>query len=147
MILIFIPLYIVVTLAIGFWASKRIRTTTDYMLAGRGLSTCFVGVTIFATWFGSSYLMGNPSYFMTNGFSSFVALIISGGICLTVVGYFYAKRLYQMNIAPVGDFLHSLQQKNENHYFGHHHLYLSTLDRGPVCGASLSVSIGSRYSS
>lgn len=104
MILVFIPLYIVITLAIGFWASKRIKTTKDYMLAGKGLSTSFVGVTIFATWFGSSYIMGNPSYFVTDGFSSFVALIISGGLCLTLVGYFYAKKLYQMNIVTVSDF-------------------------------------------
>jgi len=104
MIAIFIPLYIVITLAIGFWASKRVKTTTDFTLAGKSLSTSFVGVTIFATWFGSSFVMGNPSYFVTNGISSFVALIISGFICLLLVGYFYAKKLYQMNIVTLGDF-------------------------------------------
>lgn len=104
MIAIFIPLYIVVTLAIGFWASKRVKTSTDYTLAGKSLSTSFVGVTIFATWFGSSYVMGNPSYFVTNGFSSFVALIVSGLICMMLVGYFYARKLYKMNIVTIGDF-------------------------------------------
>lgn len=101
---IFIPFYIAITLAIGFWASKRVKTTTDFMLAGKSLSTSFVGVTIFATWFGSSFVMGNPSYFVTNGISSFVTLIVSGFICLLLVGYFYAKRLYKMNIVTVGDF-------------------------------------------
>lgn len=104
MIAIFIPIYILITLAIGFWASKRIKTSTDFTLAGKSLSTSFVGVTIFATWFGSSYVMGNPSYFVTNGISSFVALIVAGFICLILVGYFYAKKLYQMNIVTVGDF-------------------------------------------
>lgn len=63
MIAIFIALYIAITLAIGFWASKRINTTKDYMLAGRGLSTSFVGVTIFTTWFGlqrfKNYVLSN----------------------------------------------------------------------------------------
>jgi len=93
-----------VTLAIGFWASKRIKTSTDFTLAGKSLSTSFVGVTIFATWFGSSYIMGNPSYFVTNGISSYVALIGSIAACLVLVGYFYAKRLYKLNIVTVGDF-------------------------------------------
>ena len=104
MIAVFIPFYIVITLAIGFWASKRIKTTTDFTLAGKSLSTSFVGVTIFATWFGSSNVMGTPSYFVTNGISYFVALIISAAFCLVLVGYFYAKKLYKMNIVTVGDF-------------------------------------------
>ena len=104
MIAIFIPFYIVITLAIGFWASKRVKTSTDFTLAGKSLSTSFVGVTIFATWFGSSFVMGNPSYFVTNGISSFVALIVSASICLVLIAYFYAKKLYKMNIVTVADF-------------------------------------------
>jgi len=104
MIAIFIPLYIAVTLVIGFWASKRVKTSTDFTLAGKSLSTSFVGVTIFATWFGSSYVMGNPSYFVTNGISSYVSLIVAGGICLLLIGYFYAKKLFKMNIVTVSDF-------------------------------------------
>jgi SSS family transporter len=93
-----------VTLAIGFWASKRIKTSTDFTLAGKSLSASFVGVTIFATWFGSSYIMGNPGYFVTNGISSYVALIVSTTACLVLVGYFYSKKLYELNIVTVGDF-------------------------------------------
>lgn len=104
MIAVFIPLYIIITITIGFLASKRVKTTTDFTLAGKSLSTSFVGVTIFATWFGSSFVMGNPSYFVTNGISSFVSLIISGFVCLLLVGYFYARKLYEMNIVTVGDF-------------------------------------------
>ena len=100
----FIPIYILVTLAIGFWASKRIKTSSDFTLAGKSLSTSFVGVTLFATWFGSSQIMGNPGHFVENGFTSFVTLILTSGICLGAVGYFYTARLYRMNIVTVGDF-------------------------------------------
>ena len=48
--------------------------------------------------------MGNPSYFVTNGISSYVALIGSTAVCLVLVGYFYSKKLYELNIVTVGDF-------------------------------------------
>ncbi len=92
------------TLGIGFWASKRIKTSGDFTLAGKNLTTSFVAVTLFATWFGSSQIMGNPGYFIQDGFSSYVTLILSGGICLFIVGQFYARKLYRMNIVTVNDF-------------------------------------------
>jgi SSS family transporter len=104
MLLYFIPLYIAITLAIGFWASKKIKSSSDFMLAGKSLSTSFVGVTLFATWFGSSYIMGNPGHFVENGFTSFITLIFTNAICLGLVGYFYTRRLYRMNIITVSDF-------------------------------------------
>lgn len=104
MISFFIIIYLLATLGIGFWASKRIKTSNDFTLAGKSLSTSLVGVTLFATWFGSSAIMGNPSYFIKNGFSSYVALIVSSGICLLIVGQFYARKLYRMNIVTINDF-------------------------------------------
>ncbi len=104
MLVIFIPLYLAVTLAIGFWASTRIKTTDDFTLAGKSLSTSFVGVTLFATWFGSSQIMGNPGHFVENGFISFVTLVLTNGICLGIVGFFYTKKLYELNIVTIGDF-------------------------------------------
>lgn len=104
MLTIFILLCIGLTLAIGFWASSKIKTSQDFMLAGKSLSTPFVGVTLFAIWFGSNHIMGNPEYFVSNGFSSFFSLVISGGIVLLTVGVFYARRMYRLNIVTVGDF-------------------------------------------
>jgi SSS family transporter len=104
MLAIFIPIYLAITLAIGFWASRRIKTTDDFTLAGKSLSTSFVGVTLFATWFGANQIMGNPGYFVENGFSSFITLVLSGCVCLFLVGAFYARKLYRLNIITVGDF-------------------------------------------
>jgi SSS family transporter len=104
MLTAFILGYLALTLIIGFWVSRRIKTSTDFTLAGRGLGTFLVGFTLFATWFGSSSIMGNPGYFAENGFSSFVTLTLTSFICLTIVGIFYAKKLYEMNIVTIGDF-------------------------------------------
>ena len=60
-------LYIALTLAIGFWASKRVKTTSDFTLAGKSLPMALVGVTIFATWFGPELIMGVPGRFVEQG--------------------------------------------------------------------------------
>ena len=96
MLSLFIVIYIAVTLAIGYWASQKIRTSGDFTLAGKSLSAPFVGVTLFATWFGSNHIMGNPGYFVEGGFSSFFSLIIPGGLALFTVGRFYARKLYKV---------------------------------------------------
>lgn len=104
MIGFFIIFYLLITLGIGFWASRRIKTSGDFTLAGKSLSTLLVGVTLFATWFGSSQIMGNPGYFIKDGFISYVTLTLSGGICLFIVGQFFARKLYRMNIVTISDF-------------------------------------------
>lgn len=104
MINFFIIFYLLITLGIGFWASKRIKTSSDFALAGKSLSTSLVGVTLFATWFGSSQIMGNPGYFIVDGFSSYITLTLAGGFCLFIVGQFYARKLYRMNIVTINDF-------------------------------------------
>lgn len=104
MVYIFIPFYISINLLIGFWASKRVKNTSDFTLAGKNLSSAFVGVTLFATWFGSSQIMGNPSYFVMDGFSAFMTLCVAGGLCFAIVGLLYARKLYRLNLVTVGDF-------------------------------------------
>ncbi len=104
MINVFIIGYLCITLGIGFWASRKIKSSSDFALAGKSLSTPLVAVTLFATWFGSTQIMGNPGYFITDGFSSYVSLILTGGICLVVVGQFYARKLYRMNIVTINEF-------------------------------------------
>jgi Na+/proline symporter len=78
MLAVLIPLYILITFGIGFWASTKVKTTEDFTLAGKSLSTSFIGVTLFATWFGSSQIMGNPGYFVEEGIVSFMTLAVSG---------------------------------------------------------------------
>ncbi|RMG71777.1 MAG: sodium:solute symporter [Bacteroidetes bacterium] len=111
MLWIFIPMYLGLTLAIGLWASRRVRNVSDFTLAGRRLSTGFVGVTIFATWFGASQVMGNPGDFVQGGGSVLVTHVLGPVLCLLIVGFFYARRLYRMQIITVGDFF--LQRYNK----------------------------------
>jgi SSS family transporter len=104
MISFFIVVYLLVTLGIGFWASKRIKTSGDFTLAGKSLSTPLVAVTLFATWFGSGSIMGNPSYFIRDGFSAYATLILTTAVCLIIVAFLISNKLYKLNIITVNDF-------------------------------------------
>jgi len=104
MISFFIVAYLLVTIGIGFWASRRIKTSGDFTLAGKSLSAPLVAVTLFATWFGSGSIMGNPGYFIRDGFSAYFTLILTTAICLLIVAFFFARKLYSLNIVTVNDF-------------------------------------------
>ncbi len=99
-----IPVYIAITLVIGFWASRRIKSVTDFTLAGRNLSAALVGVTIFATWFGPEYIMGVPGRFVERGIMGIITDQFGTLLCLILVGTFYARKLYSMNLVTLSDF-------------------------------------------
>ena len=104
MLIVFIVIYILITLAIGFWASKRVKTTSDFTLAGKSLPMALVGITIFATWFGPEMIMGIPGLFVEQGVMGIISDQFGAIFSLVIIGFFYAKRLYRMNIITLGDF-------------------------------------------
>jgi SSS family transporter len=107
-----IPIYIAVTMAIGVWASRRIKTTEDFTLAGKSLSASLVGVTIFATWFGPEFIMGVPGRFVDQGVQGIITDQFGTLLCLILVGSFYVKRMYALDIVTVSDFFGLRYHKN-----------------------------------
>ncbi len=72
-LLIWIGLYLIVSIGIGLYASRRVKTDTDYILAGRGLPLYIVIATTFATWFGSETVLGTSSTFLDEGLLGILA--------------------------------------------------------------------------
>ncbi|WP_116108104.1 sodium:solute symporter family protein [Lewinella sp. IMCC34191] len=99
-----IVLYLLLTLGIGAWASRRIHSSQDFTLAGRQLSTGLVAVTIFATWYGPEFIMGVPGYFVRDGLLGTITDLFGTLLCLTLVGTLFARRLYRMKIVTLSDF-------------------------------------------
>ncbi len=100
----FVVLYLLGTLALGVWAGTRIKTTADFAIAGRSLPLVMVVTTTFATWFGAETVMGIPSTFIQNGLGAIVEDPFGAGMCLVIVGVFFAARLYRLNLLTIGDF-------------------------------------------
>ena len=63
-LLFWIVIYLIISIGIGLYASRRVKTDTDYILAGRGLPLYIVIAMTFATWFGSETVLGTSSTFL-----------------------------------------------------------------------------------
>ncbi|HYC42671.1 MAG TPA: sodium:solute symporter family protein [Noviherbaspirillum sp.] len=100
----FVVLYLLGTLALGVWAGTRIKSTTDFAVAGRSLPLIMVITTTFATWFGAETVMGIPAKFVQGGLNAIVEDPFGAGTCLILVGMFFATKLYKQNLLTIGDF-------------------------------------------
>ncbi len=104
MIALFIILYLLLNLAAGIYASKRVKNEQDFILAGRKLPLLIATTTVFATWFGSETVMGASASFATGGLAAVVEDPFGAALCLILVGLFFARPLYRMNLLTFGDF-------------------------------------------
>jgi len=104
MLLGFIIAYLFVTLLIGWWASTKVHSTKDFVIAGRNLPMFVAACALFATWFGSETIMGAPPEFVENGLIGVVEDPFGAALCLVLVGAFFARPLYRLNILTFNDF-------------------------------------------
>jgi SSS family transporter len=99
-----IVLYLIISISIGLYAAMRVRNTSDFAVAGRSLPLIMIVTTTFATWFGSETVLGIPAKFIEGGLTKTVEDPWGAGLCLVLVGMFFAGRLYKMNLLTIGDF-------------------------------------------
>ena len=104
MLLAFVIAYLLGTIAIGLWAAKRVKTTADFAIAGRHLPLYMIVTTTFATWFGSETVLGIPAKFVEGGLRSVVEDPFGSSMCLVLVGFFFAGKLYRMTLLTISDY-------------------------------------------
>ena len=104
MLIPFVVLYLLVTVAIGFWASRRVKNTQDFVVAGRRLPLFMAASVMFATWFGSETILGASSEFVNHGLIGVIEDPFGAALCLFLVGLIYARPLYRMNILTFCDY-------------------------------------------
>jgi solute:Na+ symporter, SSS family len=103
MLLIFIILYFLATLAIGFYASRKVQTAGDFINTGRNLHPAINTAALFALWFGSETIFGASAQFAEHGLIGVIEDPLGGVLCLLLVGFFFSRKLYQLNIYTIGD--------------------------------------------
>ena len=104
MLLTLVIVYLLITIAIGLWAAKRVKTTADFAIAGRHLPLVMIVTTTFATWFGAETVLGIPAKFVQGGLNSVVEDPFGAGTCLIFVGLFFAAKLYKMTLLTISDY-------------------------------------------
>lgn len=104
MLNLFVGLYLLLSIAIGLYAARKVKNSTDYVVAGRSLPLHITTSTVFATWFGSETVLGTSSTFITDGLGGIVSDPFGASLCLILVGLFFARHLYRKNLLTIGDF-------------------------------------------
>jgi SSS family transporter len=104
MLLTLVVIYLLITIAIGLWAARRVKNTADFAIAGRHLPLAMIITTTFATWFGSETVLGIPAKFVNGGLNGVVEDPFGAGTCLILVGLFFAGKLYRMTLLTISDY-------------------------------------------
>lgn len=103
-LIVLVCMYMLVSIGIGLWAARRVRNTAEYALAGRSLPLAMVITATFATWFGSETVLGLPGRFIEGGIAGVIEEPFGSGMALILVGMFFARKLYKMDLLTIGDF-------------------------------------------
>lgn len=82
--------YLLAMLGIGVWATKFIKSTDDYLLAGRRLGVVLAAATLAATHYGGGFVLGGASWGVTYGVGGFW-YGAACGIGLALLGITFAK--------------------------------------------------------
>lgn len=103
MLLLFVILYLVATVLIGFAAARYIKSSQDFMIAGRRLPLFISSAALFALWFGSETVFGASSEFIEHGLIGVIEDPFGGVLCLLIYALIFARPLYRMNLLTLGD--------------------------------------------
>jgi solute:Na+ symporter, SSS family len=104
MLVTFVVLYLLVTIAIGLWAALRVHNSRDYVVAGRSLPLYMNTATVFATWFGAESVLSVSVEFSKSGLGGIIADPFGSSMCLVIVALFFARAFYRMDLLTIGDF-------------------------------------------
>ncbi|HEX6943722.1 MAG TPA: hypothetical protein VF128_12390, partial [Gemmatimonadaceae bacterium] len=95
--------YLALQLGVGIWISRRIRSESDYLLAGRSLGYTLATFSIFATWFGAETMVGSAGNAYRDGVSLGNAEPFGYGLCLILAGFVFAAPLWRRRLTTLAD--------------------------------------------
>ena len=95
--------YLVVIGGLAILAKGKVKNESDFLVAGRRLSTFFASATLFATWFGAGTLLTATDAIYRDGFFITALEPFGAGACLFLAGLFFAKPLWKLKIFTIPD--------------------------------------------
>lgn len=99
-----IVVILLVRLAIGYWASKKVETTNDYVLAGRRLPIWMAAPSIMATWFAAETLMGSSSEAYKYGLQGVIFDPFGATMCLFLSALLIVRIARRAQYVTIMDF-------------------------------------------
>ena len=104
MLIAFVALYLALTITIGLVAARRVKNSTDYLVAGRSLPLYMNVATVFATWFGAETVLSVSATFAKDGLHGIPGDPFGASVCLVLAALLFARLFYRMNLLTIGDF-------------------------------------------
>jgi SSS family transporter len=104
-IFIGIGIYMALMIVVGFYASRKTHSVTEFVVAGRGLPIWLCSTTIVATWFGGSTMMGGAGAAYDHGMIGVIADPLGAALALFLIGFFFARLFRRLRILTVADFM------------------------------------------
>ncbi len=84
--------YMAICIAVGVWALRRTKTTTDFFMAGRNLGIMVTGVALFSSMMSGFGFVGGPGLVYSMGLAS-VWIVVTTAVGFGVSDFLLAKRL------------------------------------------------------
>jgi solute:Na+ symporter, SSS family len=104
LLIFFVVAYLLVTIAIGLIAARRVHGAKDFLVAGRSLPLYMNVATVFATWFGAETVLSVSATFAKDGLNGIPGDPFGASVCLVIAALLFAKLFYRMNLLTIGDF-------------------------------------------
>ncbi|HEX2989597.1 MAG TPA: sodium:solute symporter family protein [Anaerolineales bacterium] len=99
-----IVVILIVRIIIGYWASKKVQTTNDYVLAGRRLPIWMAAPSIMATWFAAETLMGSSSEAYKYGLQGVIFDPFGATMCLVLSAFLVVRLARRAQYVTIMDF-------------------------------------------
>lgn len=104
MLLFFIVLYLLLTISIGLYAASKVKSSKDYLVAGRSLPLYMNVATVFATWLGAETVLSVSATFAATNLGGIIGDPFGAATCLMLAAFVFARLFYRMNLLTIGDF-------------------------------------------
>ncbi len=114
--LVIIVLFIGLILVIGKYASTKIKSDDDYIVANRSASYFLIVGTLFATFWGGGTIIGATGAAFHEGVFGVIEDPFAAGLSLLILGIFFVKILRNLRLKSVGE-LYSLRFGKNLGYF------------------------------
>jgi solute:Na+ symporter, SSS family len=100
-----ICIYFFLMASIGYFASRKVKTMEDYLIAGRRLPFYLALPTVVATWFGAGSSMGVSGTVYSQGFYGVIADPFGCSLALLIAGLFFAAPFRRLRLLTISDLL------------------------------------------
>jgi len=102
--LIIVGLYFALIFGVGIYATRFVKDSTDFLLAGRRLGLVLATAALAATHFGGGFVVGTGEWGYTYGLTG-MAYAVGVGLALLILAMVAARRMRRLGLVTVPDYL------------------------------------------